>query len=221
MDRVRESAVEAGISREHVDRAAEELGLVRGARRGTRVDAPSAPLVRRPILTPLFAAPFRLQEESDVDGEIAQADYEVIVETIRTTLHDEGSVSAFGRTLTWSSRVVSRKGRNVSVTLSPRGGRTRIRIDERMGQLAGGLYGGIVGGTSSMAVLAFVNVQRATHAILPAVLAALAVELTTFSIARTIMGFIKGKRERQLAILRAQLEADVRDSIASGPPDSR
>ena len=222
MDRVRESAVEAGISREHVDRAAEELGLVRGAgRRGTRVDAPSAPLVRRPLLTPLFAAPFRLQEESDVEGEIAQADYELIVETIRTTLHDEGAVSAFGRSLTWSSRVVSRKGRNVSVTLSPRGGRTRIRIDERLGQLAGGLYGGIVGGTSSLAVMAFVNVQHATHAIMPAALAALAVELTTFSIARTIIGLIKGKRERQLATLRTQLEADVRESIASGPPDAR
>jgi len=222
MDRVRESAIEAGISREHVDRAAEELGLVRGgARRSSRVDAPSAPLARRPILTPLFAAPFRLQEESDVDGEIAQADYELIVERIRTTLHDEGAVSAFGRTFTWSSRVVSRKGRNVSVTLSPRGGRTRIRIDERLGQLAGGLYGGIVGGTASLAVLAFVSVERTTHSIWPSILAAIAFELTTFSLARTIIGVIKGKRERQLATLRVQLEADVRESIAAGPPDAR
>jgi serine/threonine-protein kinase len=214
MDRVRESAVEAGISREHVDRAVEELGLVRGAgRRGTRVDVPSPPLLDRPILTPLFAAPFRLQEETDVDGEISLADYEIIVETIRTTLGDEGAVSSFGRSLTWSSRVVSRKGRNVSVTLSPRGGRTRIRIDERLGQLAGGLYGGIVGGTASLAVMAATTVFHATHAILPTVAAAIAVELTTFSIARTIIGFIKGKRRRQLETLRAQLEADVRESI--------
>ena len=221
MDRVRESAIEAGISREHVDRAAEELGLVRGVRRGTRVDSPSAPLARRPILTPLFAAPFRVQEETDVEGEIAPADYELIVDTIRTSLHDEGAVSAFGRTLTWSSRVSSRKGRNVSITLSPRNGRTRIRIDERLGQLAGGLYGGIVGGTSSTAVWAAMAAWRATHAVVPTVLAAIAVPLTTFSIARTIIGFIKGKRERQLATLRAQLEADVRESIAAGPPDTR
>jgi hypothetical protein len=177
--------------------------------------------VHRPILTPLFAAPFRLQEESDIDGEIAPADYELVVETIRATLHDEGAVSAFGRTLTWSSRIVSSKGRNVSVTLSPRNGRTRIRIDERLGQLAGGLYGGIVGGTSSMAVWAATSAWRATHAVVPTVLAAIAVELTTFSIARTIIGFVKRKRERQLATLRAQLEADVRESIALGPPDAR
>ncbi|MDQ2767955.1 MAG: serine/threonine protein kinase [Gemmatimonadota bacterium] len=222
MDRVRESAVEAGISREHVDRAAEELGLVRGgARRGTRVDALATPLARRPILTPLFAAPFRLQEETDVEGEIAPADYELIVDSIRTALHDEGAVSAFGRTLTWSSRISSSKGRNVSVTLSPRNGRTRIRIDERLGQLAGGLYGGIVGGTSSLAVWAATSAFHATHAIVPTVLAAIAVELTTFSIARTILGLVKGKRERQLTALRAQLEADVRESIAAGQPDAR
>lgn len=194
---------------------------MRGVRRGTRVDAPSAPLVRRPILTPLFAAPFRLQEESDIEGEIAPADYEVIVDTIRATLRDEGTVSVFGRTFTWSSRSMSSKGRNVSVTLSPRNGRTRIRIDERLGQLAAGLYGGIVGGTASLSVLAATKVFHATHAVLPTVLAAVAVELTTFSIARTILGFNKGKRERQLAALRAQLEADVRESIAAGPPDTR
>ncbi|HMI57176.1 MAG TPA: hypothetical protein VK511_03960, partial [Gemmatimonadaceae bacterium] len=221
MDRVRDSAVEAGISREHVDRAAEELGLVRGVRRGTRVEAPSAPLVRRPILTPLFAAPFRLREEADIEGEIAPTDYELIVESIRETLHDEGAVSSFGRTLTWSSRIESRKGRNVSVTLSPRNGRTRIRIDERLGQLAGGLYGGIVGGTSSLAVWAATQAFRSTHAVLPTIAAAIAVELTTFSIARTILGFAKRRRGRQLATLRARLETDVRESIAAGPQDIR
>ena len=216
MERVRESAVEAGISREHVDRAAEELGLVRGLRRSARVDAPLTPLVRRPILTPLFAAPFRLQEETEVEGEITPADYELIVESIRDTLGDEGAVNAFGRSLTWSTRLVSRKGRNVSVTLTPRSGKTRIRIDERLGQLAGGLYGGIIGGTSSLAVLAFVKVWQATNSLAASVAAALGVELTTFSIARTIIGVVKGKRHAQLERLRVRLEAEVRESIASG-----
>ncbi|MEP7086351.1 MAG: serine/threonine-protein kinase, partial [Gemmatimonadota bacterium] len=186
MERVRESAVEAGIAEEHVARAASELGLSpRLGRREMRPEPPFTPPANRPILTPLFAAPFRLQEEGEVAGEIPPAEYEMIVERIRETLGDEGSVSTLGRTLTWSSRVVSRKGRNVSVTISPRRGNTRIRIDERMGQLAGGLYGGIVGGTSSLAVLAFVSVGQATHWWLPGLAAGLAVELTTFSIART------------------------------------
>ena len=222
MERVRESAVEAGISQQHVDRAASELGLSSRLRRGVRADAPFTPLVRRPVLTPLFAAPFRLQEETEVEGEISPAEYEVIVDRIRETLGDEGSISTLGRTLVWSSRVVSRKGRNVSVTIAPRRGRTRIRIDERLGQLAGGLYGGIVGGTSSLAVWAATAAFHTTHLWLPTIAAALAVELTTFSIARTAIGMVKGKRRLQLENLRHQLEADVSESIGMEPqPDER
>ncbi|MEO6209004.1 MAG: serine/threonine-protein kinase [Gemmatimonadaceae bacterium] len=216
MARVRESAVEAGIAGEHVERAASELGLApRFGRREMRPEPPFSPPANRPLLTPLFAAPFRLQEEVEVEGEISPAEYELIVDRIRETLGDEGAVSALGRTLTWSSRVVSRKGRNVSVTIAPRRGHTRIRIDERMGQLAGGLYGGIVGGTSSLAVLAFASVAQATHWWLPALAAGLAVELTTFGIARTAIGIVKGKRRKQLEVLRRQLEAEVREAIAA------
>ncbi|MEO8881746.1 MAG: serine/threonine-protein kinase [Gemmatimonadaceae bacterium] len=223
MERVRESAVEAGISEEHVERAASELGLSsRLGRRGIRPEPPFTPPAYRPLLTPLFAAPFRLQVETEVAGEISPADYEVVVERIRETLGDEGSVSALGRTLTWSSRVVSRKGRNVAVTISPRHGHTRIRVDERLGQLAGGLYGGIVGGTSSLAVFAFASVAQATHWWLPALAAGLAVELTTFGIARTVIGIVKAKRRRQLENLRQHLEADVREMIAAPLlPDKR
>jgi len=217
MERVRESAIEAGISREHVDRAAEELGLVRGAGARdarARVELP-APVQHRPLLTPRFAAPFRLYEEADVEGEVATEDYDIVVDIIRRTLGDDGNVGTFGKTLTWTSRAQSKKGRNVFVTLVPRGGRTKIRIDERLGAVAGGLYGGIVGGTSSMGVLAFVKVMAATHSIVASAAATAAVLLTTFSVARTIIGRIKGARAKQLAGLREELAAEVRASIAS------
>ena len=213
MERVRDSAVEAGISREHVERAAAELGLVRGAR--TRADLAMPAPRYIPIITPLFAAPYRLQEEADIEGEMSPGDYELVVDTIRGVLGDEGSVTSLGRSLTWSSRVVSRKGRNVTVSIVPRAGRTRIRIDEKLGQIAGGLYGGIVGGTSSMAVLAGNAAWAATHSWIAAVAAGLAVELTTFSIARTILGLVKNKRAKQLVRLREEVEAEVRASIAN------
>lgn len=213
MERVRASAVEAKISREYGERAAAELGLVRGSR--SRADRSLLPPPQRPILGPLFAAPYRLQEDSDIEGEIAAGDYELIVDTIRSVLGDEGSVTSLGRALTWSSRMLTRKGRNVSVSIVPRSGRTRIRIDERLGQCAGGLYGGIVGGTSSLALFVATATATATHSWVAAVAAGLAVELTTFSIARTIMGMVKNKRVKQLARLRQELEAEVRSSIAS------
>jgi predicted Ser/Thr protein kinase len=212
MERVRESAVEAGISPEHVERAAAELGLVRGSR--ARVELAAAPIQRRPLLTPLFAAPFRLYEESEVDGEISPDDYDIIVDIVRRTLGDDGNVGTFGKTLTWTTRSQAKKGRNVFVTIIPRGGRTKIRIEERLGSIAGALYGGIVGGTSGLLALAFTLAFNATHSVVAGAAAAATGLLSTFSIARTILGSVKGARERQLAALRDELEAEVRASIA-------
>jgi hypothetical protein len=217
MERVRESAIEAGISREHVDRAAEELGLVRGAAaRAARARADVvAPVQHRPVLTPLFAAPYRLFEEVDVDGEIATDDYDIIVDVIRRALGDDGNIGTFGKTLTWTSRTQSKKARSVFVTLIPRGGRTKIRIEERLGPLAGALYGGIVGGTSSLGVLAFVQMLGATHSYIAGAGATTAVLLSTFTLARTILGRVKGARAKQLVKLRDELAAEVRASVAS------
>jgi serine/threonine-protein kinase len=214
MERVRESAVEAGISREHVERAAAELGLARGAR--VRTDLAVAPIHHRPILTPLFAAPFRLYEEADIEGEVMPDEYDIIVEIIRRKLSDDGNVGTFGRTLTWTTRGSGKDGRNVSVTITPRNGRTRIRIEERLGHLAGGLYGGIVGGASGgLGSLAAMSAYHATNSALAAIGGAAFVVLSTFSLARTILGAMKSGRARQLAELRAELETEVRAAIAS------
>jgi serine/threonine-protein kinase len=221
MERVRDSAVEAGISREHVDRAAEELGLVRGAgSRGVRARADiAAPVRHRALLTPLFAAPFRLYEEADVDGEVSTEDYDIIVDIIRRTLADDGNVGTFGKTLTWTSRAQSRKSRNVFVTLIPRGGRTKIRVEERLGALAGALYGGIVGGTTGgLGALAFGLTANATHSYIAGAAAVGGVILSTFSLARTILSGIKDARAKQLEELREELVTEVRASIASRAP---
>jgi hypothetical protein len=170
------------------------------------------------VLTPLFAAPFRLYEDADIEGEISPDDYDIIVDIIRRTLGDDGNVGTFGKTLTWTSRAQSKKGRNVFVTLVPRGGRTKIRVEERLGALAGGLYGGIVGGTSSLGVLAFVQVMSATHSVIASAAAAAGVLLSTFTLSRTILGSVKSGRAKQLDGLRDELATEVRTSIASRGP---
>ena len=205
--------MEAGISREHVERAAAELGLVRGSR--PRTDLAVAPIQHRPLLTPLFAAPFRLYEEAEIDGEVSPDDYDIIVEIIRRTFGDDGNVGTFGKTLTWTTRSQAKKGRNVFVTIIPRGGRTKIRIEERLGSIAGGLYGGIIGGTSGLLVLAFTLAMNATHSAVAGAAAAATCLLTTFSIARTILGSVKSARVKQPAGLRAELEAEVGASIGT------
>jgi hypothetical protein len=188
----------------------------RGVRARTDV---AAPVQHRPLLTPLFAAPFRLYEEVDVDGEVSTEDCDIIVDIIRRTLADDGNVGTFGKTLTWTSRAQSKKARSVFVTLIPRGGRTKIRMEERLGALAGGLYGGIVGGTSGgLGALAFGLTAGATHSYIAGAAAVGAVILSTFSIARTILGGIKDARAKQLAELREELVTEVRASIASRAP---
>jgi hypothetical protein len=171
--------------------------------------------VYRPLLTPLFAAPYRLHEEVDIEGEVSTDDYDIVVDTIRRTLGDDGNVGTFGKTLTWTTRAQAKKGRSVFITVVPRLGRTKVRVEERLGSLAGALYGGIVGGTASLEVLAAVQVMSHTHSVVAAAAAAAGMLLSTFSIARTLLGSIKSGRAKQLAALRAELADEVRASIAS------
>ena len=59
------------------------------------------------------------------------------------------SASTLGRTLQFSMTGVRRRHaseRAVQVTVTPRNGRTTIRIEEPLGPLAGGLFGGVMGG---------------------------------------------------------------------------
>ena len=41
---------------------------------------------------------------------------------------------------------MSNQNRKLQISVMPRGGRTIVRIDEQLGNIAGGLFGGLVGG---------------------------------------------------------------------------
>jgi hypothetical protein len=61
-------------------------------------------------------------------------------------------------------------------------------------------------------------VLRATHSLVASAAATAGVLLSTFSVARTILGSVKRSRAKQLANLREELVAEVRASIASRSP---
>ncbi len=128
---VQQIAAEVGIPPRYVDQAA------RSVERHTEPAAPN----------PFLGAPHVLQFERIVEGEVPETEYPELVEEIRTVLGNIGEIDTLGRSLTWRTHVGQGDvGRRVSVTVSPRGGRTRIRVQERLGALAGGLYGGLMGG---------------------------------------------------------------------------
>lgn len=83
--------------------------------------------------------------ETLVEGELLEEDLEELVGLIQGSVNDHGQASVMGRTLTWQGGP-SDNTRKVRVIVSCRDGWTRIRVEEHLGQLAGGLYGGLLGG---------------------------------------------------------------------------
>ncbi|MEP7348309.1 MAG: serine/threonine-protein kinase, partial [Gemmatimonadaceae bacterium] len=138
---VEAGAAGVGVGPQYVSRALAELGLTNQGPPAT------AKGVVRPGITPpkshFLGASSALAFEAIVDGEMPERDFDVMVDLIRRALGDSGMVSAVGRSLTWSSADRQRK---ISISVLVRAGKTNIYISERLRDLAGGLFGGIMGG---------------------------------------------------------------------------
>jgi hypothetical protein len=141
-----------------------------------------------------------------------ERDFDVLVDTIRRALNDAGIVSAIGRSLTWTS---ADKQRRVQVTVLVRDGRTSIHVSERMRDLAGALYGGVMGGgagiTIGPAMGIALDVLNQLWLIPPIIAAGLGITYTT---ARLIFGHVAGKRATTLRGLTEQLANEARAAIA-------
>jgi len=125
-----EIAREAGIDPDILRRAAAELD--------TRETA--ATFVGR-----LAGGPLDLRVERVVPGEVPADRLDAIIPWIQEATEGQGTASAVGRTLTWSSH----SGDNTSsqqVLVASRDGQTLIRWEEKFTGLAGALFGGVVGG---------------------------------------------------------------------------
>jgi hypothetical protein len=86
----------------------------------------------------------------------------------------------------------------VQVTVTPRNGRTTIRIEEPLGQLAGGLFGGVMGGVggglTGPAIGFGVGALHSASATIGLVGAAIS---GSYLLARTIYGrIVRGRGER-------------------------
>jgi len=125
-----EIAAEAGIDPSFLQRAAAEVS--------TRTPATS-------IIEQLTGAPMSVSVERVVPGELRPDQLDGIIPLIQQATDGQGTASAVGKTLTWSSRTDSNASAQ-QVLVASRDGTTLIRIEETFTGLAGGLFGGIVGG---------------------------------------------------------------------------
>jgi hypothetical protein len=152
LDVVRDSAREAGISTEYVDRALAERGLGENSAglspaRVSRAAPPAALMEVRDVrIRPISrwaGAPSSIEYEVVVEGEVSEDDFDQLAETIRRTMSDVGVIGAMGRSFTWSATDPKRR---VHVSVTMRGGRTTVRVAESLRPLMGSVFGGGVGG---------------------------------------------------------------------------
>lgn len=125
-----EVAVEAGIDPACLRHAAAELDAGGGA---------------STLGAKLAGAPLAFLLERTVPGELPDAAFEDLVPLMQSGTLGQGTASAVGKTLTWSSRSDTNTS-SQQILVSSRDGRTTIRVEERLSGLAGALHGGLVAG---------------------------------------------------------------------------
>jgi hypothetical protein len=201
-----EIAAEAGIAPIHLRRAAAELE----SHRATSGD-----------WTWATGEPVTLVRERIVPGELPAEAFEALVAEIQTGAGARGQPSLVGRTLTWQTDTPTRD-RSLHVVVAARDGETRIHIEERLHQLAGGLFGGLMGGVGGgVGVGVGMGVGLgALGSVLFATLFPVGVVGLSFVAARQAFSAVSRRRQRVLDGLVERLVVAV-EAAVEPPPDAR
>jgi hypothetical protein len=216
LQQTEQTAQEPGnaLSLSEVEQIAKEAGIDPRLIRQAALGLDKHEITNRP--SPWLGAPVRIVFERVVDGEIPTEEFETIVDEVRRSMGQNGIPSVLGRSLAWSSTMSGgrrrARGRQVDVSVVPRGGVTTIRVEEELGNVAGALVGGIVGGGGGGSSGLVMGIGMGIfHS------AAMAAGLLAFSLggfyllARTIYSGIAAKREKQIRELADRL-AEVAES---------
>jgi hypothetical protein len=185
-------AGEAGIDPRYLRRAAAEMDDGGGASTlGARLAGEQTTLSREMV----------------VPGELPEFGFERVVAVIQQVSREHGQPSLLGRSLTWQGETAN-KTRSLQVVVSVRRGETLIRIEERLQQLAGAVFGvsmGAVGSTVGMAVGLPVALQVLGSGVLA----------VGFPVGTMALCFL-GAREifRRLVRRRRNVIADLTDQVA-------
>jgi hypothetical protein len=127
-----------------------------------RTDA-SGPVARR-----WLGAPHRLELSRTLAGEVPEAGYVELIELIRQRLNQVGATTVLPGSLAWTAALGHNStGPHVSVYVTARRGTTSIRIEEKLGNLAGGIYGGLGGVGMGAGIIVPIAAATITPLLLP------------------------------------------------------
>ena len=165
-----------------------------------------------PKASKFLGAPTVLSFERVVEVELSEEDFPLLIEEIRLTLRNVGSINTYGKSLAWqTAKSLDQVGRDVHVMVTVRGGQTRIRVEERIGALAGGLFGGIMGGGGGGGGMAIFGSLSAFVGLPVAVLGLIAWLGGMYGLSRTIFTGVASKRGHELRGLADRLAELVKD----------
>ena len=227
---VKASAVDAGIPETFVQQALREHGLIAVPGRAIvpadrdgvaprRSGALPAVVVKdgpkQPVNVFLGTAT-RVMVEATIDGEMPERDYDLVLDLIRREIGEVGQIGSVGRTFSWS---VSNQNRKLQISVMPRGGKTTVRIDEQLGNLAGGVFGGIMGGGGGgMGGMVMGIVAGSSHQPLLGLAGWLATIAASFGAARMTLGRIATNRHGKLNEIAHVIANQIAESTASAEP---
>ena len=200
-----------GMSLAELEQIAREAGLDPALVRRAASDLDTRVTDREP--SAFFGAPTALVLERTVDGEVPPEEYESLVLEIQRELGGVGSASGLGRSLVWTMTTHNHRRaatRTVQVTVTPRDGRTTIRMEEPLRQFAGGLFatliGGLGGGVGSIAM----GIGMGTFESAPVAAGLVGAVLGgSYLLARTIFGRTVRSRGERLQRLMSRLAERV------------
>ncbi len=211
---VKDAALEAGIPAQYVEHAMAEHGLVQAAGGGPALAATRLNDVSPPPSKWLGAAT-NIEFEAVVPGEMSDADFDLLADTIRRRMEQAGAVSAVGRSLTWTSLA---RQRTVHVSVVSRNGKTTIRAAENLESLSrrARILGFVGGGYLTAGIMGSVVPLAAGHGPLT-VVAALGTGLLAFGGVLTAgrYSFQRSARKRKARLngVVEELVAQVTESV--------
>jgi hypothetical protein len=211
-DRARVEALEGELAA-----AQRKIAELEGHREQALVLASAGPLAqRRPgAVARWFGAPLTLALTRRFDGAYPTDRLEDLLENIRSFRHDRGLAEVLRSSLTWHATWRAGRSGAPPMTLSVvvKDGATTLIVQDRLHQLAGGIYGGVGGGVGGGAIVLPMMLAIAHPIFAP--LIALGWFGGVFTCARALFKRL-AKRQAQSAqqlfdYVAAELEAGIRE----------
>jgi len=203
---VQQIGAQVGISPERVKDAARAL------------PAPEPESLRGGI----FGTSANIDYECVIDRQITEHEYEGVLEEIRGTMGEVGRINpTLGKSLSWNSlsfqHTLEGSGRLTHVMVSPKDGKTKIRITE-----GGGVHTGLFVGTTMMGGILGIALGEALGIGIPGILVppALATVVgASYLASRAVFRAMMAKRRRTLSNLMRRLSMGVSQTEGDSPTE--